>query len=97
MHPPNYIDRHGLPQSLKDLANHRLIGLRANPSQLVFAWEVIGSKPGETRRVEIAPTAIMYDPASAARATTLGMGIAQVGSNAALPLINAGKLVVLFP
>ena len=39
----------------------------------------------------------MNDPASAARAAALGMGITQVGSNVALPLITNGKLDVLFP
>ncbi|MEM9872603.1 MAG: LysR family transcriptional regulator [Pseudomonadota bacterium] len=94
---PDYLARHGAPQSVKDLNGHRLIGMRSNPSQRVFAWEFTGSTPGETQRVEIAPTAIMNDPASAARAAALGMGITQVGSNVALPLIKVGKLTVLFP
>lgn len=94
---PDYLDRHGSPTSLEDLNGHRLIGMRSNPSQRVFAWEFSGAKPSETRRVEIAPTAIMNDPASAARAAALGMGITQVGSNVALPLINTKKLDVLFP
>ncbi|MEM6636202.1 MAG: LysR family transcriptional regulator [Pseudomonadota bacterium] len=94
---PDYLDRHGSPQSIEDLNGHRLIGMRSTPSQRVFAWEFTGSKPGETRRVEIAPTAIMNDPASAARAAALGMGITQVGSNVALPLVKAGKLRVLLP
>lgn len=94
---PDYLDRHGAPQSVEDLKGHRLIGMRSNPSQRVFAWEFTGSTSGDTRRVEIAPTAIMNDPASAARAAAVGMGITQVGSNVALPLIKAGKLSVLFP
>ena len=94
---PDYLDRHGSPKSVEDLKGHRLIGMRSNPSQRVFAWEFTGSEPGDTRRVEIVPTSIMNDPASAARAAALGMGIAQVGSNVALPLINTGKLTVLFP
>jgi len=94
---PGYLDHYGSPNTLEDLNGHRLIGMRSNPSQRVFAWEFTGSEPGETRRIEILPTAIMNDPASAARAAALGMGITQVGSNAVLPLINAGKLTVLFP
>lgn len=94
---PDYLARHGSPHSIEDLTGHFLIGMRSNPSQRVFAWEFTGSEPGDTRRVEIVPTSIMNDPASAARAAALGMGIAQVGSNVALPLINTGKLTVLFP
>ena len=94
---PDYLNRRGVPQSVADLNGHRLIGMRSNPSQPVFAWEFAGSKPGEMQRVEIAPTAIMNDPACAARAAALGMGITQVGSNVALPLFKTGKLSVLFP
>ena len=94
---PDYVARHGVPRTLADLAQHRLIGMRASPSQRVFAWEFAAPGTKEPQRLEIAPSCIMNDPESAARAATLGMGLAQVGSNVVLPLVADGALNVLLP
>ncbi|WP_375573096.1 LysR family transcriptional regulator [Ahrensia marina] len=92
---PSYLDQHGRPKTTGDITKHRLIGMRSNPSQRVFAWEFATKKAGETERVEIKPQTILNDPESTARAAALSMGLAQVGSNVVLPLVQRGELEIV--
>lgn len=92
---PSYLDQHGRPKTTGDITKHRLIGMRSNPSQRVFAWEFATKKAGETERVEIKPQTILNDPESTARAAALSMGLAQVGSNVVLPLVQRGELEIM--
>ncbi len=90
---PAYAARHGLPRTPEEIGAHRLIGLRSNPSQEVFAWEFADAAAGVTRR-PIAPAFVVNDPEGAALAAAAGMGLAQVGSNIVLPKVAAGGLVL---
>ncbi len=92
---PEYLKEHGVPHTEEDLPGHRLIGMRSNPSQRVFAWEFSERGSSRPRRVEITPSCIMNDPESTARAASLGMGLAQVGSNVVLPLVAKGELQIV--
>lgn len=92
---PGYINAHGKPKTIKDVAHHKTIGMRSNPSQRVFAWEFSDGNQSEVLRFEISPNSIMNDPQSTAQAAVHGMGLAQVGSNVVLPLVKQGKLEVL--
>ncbi|MEQ8656672.1 MAG: LysR family transcriptional regulator [Hyphomicrobiales bacterium] len=92
---PDYLDQHGRPEAIKEVPKHRLIGMRSNPSQRVFAWEFATKKAGQTERVEIKPQTVLNDPESTARAAALGMGLAQVGSNVVLPLAQRGELEIV--
>ncbi|WP_415919562.1 LysR family transcriptional regulator [Tateyamaria sp. SN6-1] len=94
---PAYLDMAGQPAQLDDLAQHRLIGMRSNPSQRVFAWELAAKDGHDTRRHDIAPDIIVNDPEAVAIAVAKGAGIGQLGSNLALPLIQGGQAVHLFP
>ncbi|MCR9086956.1 MAG: LysR family transcriptional regulator [Rhodobacteraceae bacterium] len=94
---PAYLDRHGTPQTLDDLACHRLIGMRSNPSQRVFAWEFADPGDAGLQRMEIAPSIIVNDPAALAEAVAGGAGVAQLGSNLAMPLIHGGRALHLLP
>lgn len=88
---PAYLAEHGAPVTPADLARHRLIGMRSNPSQRVFAWEFSGA--GKTvERMEIEPALIVNDPEALAIAAAEGFGLAQMGSNIALPRIEFGAL-----
>ena len=94
---PEYLAKHGTPHSEDDLRKHRLIGMRSNPSQRVFAWEFAEAGSTQPKRVEITSSCIMNDPESTARAAALGMGLAQVGSNVALPRVADGELEIVLP
>jgi DNA-binding transcriptional LysR family regulator len=93
---PSYLERYGLPATIEALSGHRLIGMRSNPSSRVFAWEFAEPKGG-TKRQEFAPSFIVNDPAGLLRAATMGMGIAQIGSNLAREAIDDGVLIHLLP
>lgn len=89
---PAYLAENGVPKRLEDISQHRVIGMRSNPSQRLFAWEFSDNANDQTKKIEIAPNSIMNDPQSAALAAAHGMGLAQVGSNVVLPLVHEGKL-----
>ena len=92
---PDYLDANRAPTTLDDLGAHRLIGLRSNPSQRVFAWEFAD---GDTvTQLHIDPQIVVNDPEALAIAAADAAGIAQIGSNIAMPLIQDGRLTVLLP
>lgn len=91
-----YLERAGTPVEFHDLASHRLIGMRSNPSQRVFDWEFGSASGTDTQRMEISPAFVVNDPDALAHAVASGAGIAQLGSNLALPLISQGRAVHLF-
>jgi DNA-binding transcriptional LysR family regulator len=91
---PAYVERHGLPRAPDEIDAHRLIGMRSNPSQEVFAWEFAAPGGGGVLRRQIAPAFVVNDPEGAALAAAAGMGVAQVGSNIVLPKVAAGQLVL---
>jgi DNA-binding transcriptional LysR family regulator len=90
---PDYAKAHGLPRRLADIARHRLVGMRSNPSQQVLAWE-FAAAGGGVQRIEIAPSLAVNDPEGVALAAAAGIGLGQVGSNVVLPLVAAGRLVL---
>jgi DNA-binding transcriptional LysR family regulator len=90
---PGYADRHGLPRSPEEIDRHRLVGMRSNPSQEVFAWEFAG-EGGTVQHRPIAPAFVVNDPEGVALAAAAGMGLAQVGSNIVLPKVATGHLVL---
>jgi DNA-binding transcriptional LysR family regulator len=90
---PSYAERHGLPRTPEEIGAHRLIGMRSNPSQEVFAWEFAG-EGGAVERRPIAPAFVVNDPEGVALAAAAGMGLGQVGSNIVLPKVAAGQLVL---
>ncbi|MEM8958873.1 MAG: LysR family transcriptional regulator [Pseudomonadota bacterium] len=92
-----YLDARGIPETIRGLEAHRLIGMRSNPSQRVFAWEFADPVQPGLQRMEITPSVIVNDPAALAEAVAGGAGIAQLGSNLAMPLINGGRALHLLP
>lgn len=92
---PNYLARHGRPERVQDLVRHRLVGMRSNPSHMVFAWEFGGVEGTGVERIEIAPRFIVNDPEGAALAASHGLGLAQAGSNIVLPLVREGRLSIV--
>jgi DNA-binding transcriptional LysR family regulator len=87
---PTYLDEFGTPETPEALADHALIGMRSNPSQRIFAWEF--ADDAEVRRQEIEPALVLNDPEAISLAAASGAGIAQLGSNIAIPLIRSGAL-----
>lgn len=78
---PAYAARRGLPRMPDEIGGHRLIGMRSNPSQEVFAWEFAGAGGGVERRA-VAPAFVVNDPEAAALAAAAGMATSARGGHA---------------
>lgn len=90
---PGYAERHGLPQVPEEIDAHRLVGMRSNPSEEIFAWEFARPGGGILRR-PISPNFVVNDPEGTVLAAAAGIGLAQVGSNIVLPKVARGQLVL---
>jgi DNA-binding transcriptional LysR family regulator len=89
---PDYARAHGLPQRIEDIARHRCIGMRSNPSQRVFPWEFVRGRLPITLEVSAAAL-IVNDPQAAGEAAAAGVGLVQLGSNVVMPMVAQGRLV----
>lgn len=93
---PAYVHRHGMPQSVADLAHHACIGVRSVRDGKLQDWSLGGV--GDTW-VAMAPRgpAFVNDPAMAAEAAEAGCGIALVGEHHVAIALHAGQLVRVLP
>jgi LysR family transcriptional regulator, regulator for bpeEF and oprC len=90
---PHYLEKHGVPQTPEELAQHRLIGVRPSATGRLMPW--FFRAPGGTRRI-YPDFGLVVDKADAMRAATLlGIGIAQAGSESTAELLASGDLVTL--
>jgi DNA-binding transcriptional LysR family regulator len=90
---PAYLARHGAPATIEDLASHRCTGYLQPNTGKVAPWEFqVGE---ETVYRDIQPSICLNDPELETRAVLGGLGIGQLGSFTAVPLIRAGQLVPL--
>ncbi len=86
-----YLDDHGEPASIEDLARHRCLAMRSTPSQRLFSWH-FASAGGAIVQVDVTPYVVVNEMEALARLAALGTGVAQIGSNIAMPLIARGEL-----
>lgn len=90
---PAYLQRHGVPRTLDDLARHRCSGFRNAGTGKPMAWEFdIG---GEIVTRDIATVFMANDVELEADAVVAGHCIGQLDGVTAAPLIRAGRLVPL--
>jgi LysR family transcriptional regulator, regulator of peptidoglycan recycling len=89
---PNYLDRHPLPTTPRDLEAHNCIRFRF-PSGIIVPWQF--EKRG--KKVELVPegTLTINDPDLAIRAAVDSVGVLYTAAGYAAPEINAGRLVPL--
>ncbi|MFT4077444.1 MAG: LysR family transcriptional regulator [Asticcacaulis sp.] len=90
---PDYVARHGAPQTPKDLLSHRCINWRWPGQVGLYSWDF--SKDGI--RMSIAPNGplVVSHRDTAVNAAMQGVGIAFCGEYMARPLVEAGRLVTL--
>lgn len=88
---PEYLARHGTPQSLEELALHRCSVFRHPGTGQVFPWYV--NINGEIQTREFAPTVATNDSDLEIQATLSGQVIAQLSSLSVTRLIRSGQLV----
>lgn len=90
---PAYLQQHGTPTSIDDLARHRCSGFRHPTSGKVMAWEF---KVGEEVVSRAIPTVLCTNDLDLeARAVVAGQCIGQLVGATAAPLVRSGLVVPL--
>ncbi|MFP3550889.1 substrate binding domain-containing protein [Paraburkholderia sp. SIMBA_049] len=90
---PAYLAAHGTPKSIDDLLGHLCTGYRQANTGRVAPWVFRVGK--ETVYRDVPAVFCSSDPDVETEAVVAGIGIGQLGSFTAVPLIRAGKLVPL--
>lgn len=90
---PSYLDRHGAPKSLDELADHRCSAFRHPATGQVLPWYF--NIDGEVVHRHVAPTLSTNDTELELQAVLAGQVIGQVANLSAAAHIRAGRLVPL--
>jgi DNA-binding transcriptional LysR family regulator len=90
---PDYIERHGAPQTIDDLAQHRCTGYRRANTGKLAQWQF--QIDDEIVYRDMPPTICVNDTDVETQAVLSGLGIGQLGSFNATPHIRTGRLVAL--
>jgi DNA-binding transcriptional LysR family regulator len=90
---PDYLAAHGTPKRIDDLLEHACTGYRQANTGRVAPWVFQVDK--ETVYRDIAAVFCSSDPDVETEAVVAGIGVGQLGSFTAVPLIRAGRLVPL--
>ncbi|GGC74385.1 LysR family transcriptional regulator [Undibacterium terreum] len=90
---PSYLEKHGKPASIAELMQHQCTGYRLPNTGKQMPWEFqIG---GEIHYRDIPATICTNDTQAETEAVLAGLGIGQLGSFTAVPLIREGRLIPL--
>jgi DNA-binding transcriptional LysR family regulator len=89
---PDYLARHGRPQTPADLTAHNCIRLRL-PDGRFIPWQFVVQ--GKTVEFEVKGSAIVNDPELVVSAALEGIGITYVVEEYVAPMIADGRLVCL--
>jgi len=90
---PAYLARHGAPQSVDELAQHRCSGFRRPSTGKLMPWEFLVG--GEIVARDVASVVVTNDVELEANAVVAGQCIGQLVGVTAAPLIRSGALVPL--
>jgi DNA-binding transcriptional LysR family regulator len=90
---PSYLAKHGAPDSIDDLAQHRCSGFRHPSTGKLMPWEFRVGDDIVARNV--ATTVSTNDVEMESRAVLAGQAIGQLVGVTAAPLVRAGRLVPL--
>jgi DNA-binding transcriptional LysR family regulator len=92
-----YVEAHGEPRTLDELASHWLVDYQANPSDDPATFEYIDPASGRTARVPMRHVVRVNNSAAYEAACRAGLGIAQVPAAVAQRGIREEALVEVLP
>ena len=92
---PRYIAKYGLPASLEDLVNHRLVHYEQNLGSKTSRWEWFDGK--KTEYISMQGVITVNNTETYEAACISGLGIIQVPDVGILPLLKQGSLVEVLP
>ncbi|WP_308807742.1 LysR family transcriptional regulator [Pseudoduganella aquatica] len=88
---PGYLQRHGVPRTLDDLAAHKAVVHFSGRTGRAFDWDFqVG---GKVVKADMAGAISVNDADAYLSCALQGMGLAQVGAYQARPHLQAGELV----
>ncbi|REG51042.1 LysR family transcriptional regulator [Paraburkholderia sp. BL6669N2] len=90
---PDYLQKHGVPQSPQDLHEHRCINWRRTGQTSVYNWEF--ARDGQWFDLSVKGTLIVNDCAVALQAALDGLGITVWTEDWMKPQLESGRLVPL--
>jgi DNA-binding transcriptional LysR family regulator len=88
---PQYLTRHGAPQTPGQLAGHECLRYRSIGSGKPMRWEF--GRGAETQAYDVGGHLILNDVLAVCDAAIAGLGLAQLATFIATPHIRAGRLV----
>jgi len=88
---PDYLERHGTPRSIEDLASHQALDLFEGP----HVWELIG--PEGNASIGITPRFAANDLSTLARAAVSGLGLVWLPPFTCMDEVENGRLVRVLP
>nr|WP_224755896.1 LysR family transcriptional regulator [Burkholderia contaminans] len=92
---PAYLDRHGVPRALDDLASHRAVSLSSVPGQRTAELDFLVD--GTVRKMRMDGIVSVDDEPAYLACGMHGLGLIQPPRVAAQPLIDAGRLREVLP
>lgn len=92
---PAYLAAHGTPQTLEDLAHHRIVHYVPTLGAKPIGWEV--EEGGATRRLAMAGAVTVNDTGAYAAACLAGLGLIQAPALGMRAFIAQGLLVEVLP
>lgn len=92
---PDYLDRHGAPRSIAELAKHNCIGYRLVSSNAIYAWEL--QDHGQDVSVAVRGSVRVTDSLYARELALQGVGIAYVFEPLVRDDLRTGRLRQVLP
>lgn len=90
---PDYLNRHGAPETPQDLRHHRCINWRRPGDDGVYSWEFFDGK--RWFEIAVAGPLVFNDRSAAAEAAVAGVGIVQASEPLIRGRIATGELITL--
>lgn len=96
---PSYIETYGIPQSLNDLAKHKLVHYVSVLGGKSYGFEYVDELTSTTKYIEMEGALIVNNADAYLSACLAGLGIIQLPENGATarPYIESGQLVEVLP
>lgn len=91
---PDYLARHGMPQTPQDLTGHRCLAFRWPGRDAIYDWEFAG-EDGRWFSLAVTGPLVLSEQRALVEAAANGIGIAFWAESAVRPLVEAGRLVRL--
>ena len=90
---PDYLDRHGRPQTAADLKTHNCIRQRISGSGTIFPWRL--NDAGRSVDVSVKGRVIVSDNTAVVAMAERGLGLAQVSEPLVLDQLASGRLEIV--